>query len=172
MSGRRLERCLRFVDSFSKRSGQAIAPLVLVFMAVLIFEVIARYVFNSPTKWAHETSTFIFGAQFMLAGAYGFWRGSFINVEILHDRLPIRPRAILDLVLSILPLVICGLMIWKGGAFFLTSLRLHEHTQTVFGPPLYPLRGVIPVAAFLLLIQVIAKFARDLHLVITGEELK
>lgn len=165
-------RCLHLIDSLGKRSGQVIAPLVLVFMTVLIFEVVARYVFNSPTKWAHETSTFIFGAQFMLAGAYGFWRGSFINVEILHDRLPVRPRAILDLFLFIFPLIICGVMIWQGGSFFLNSVKIHEHTQTVFGPPLYPLRGIIPVAALLLLIQVAAKFARDLHLVTTGKELK
>jgi len=95
-----------------------------------------------------------------------------VNVEIFHDRLPLRVRAILDLVTFLLPLGICVLMIWLGGNIFLVSLGKLERTNTEFGPPLYPLRGVIPVAGFLLLTQVVAKFARDLHIAITGEELK
>ena len=166
------KRCLYLVDNLGKWSGQVIAPLALGYMAIIIIEVVARYGFNSPTKWAHETSTFIFGAQFMLGGAYCFWRGSMVNVEILHDRLSIRARAILDLFLFLIPLVIFIVMIWRGGSFFQFSLKQLEHTQTVFGPPLYPLRGIIPVAALLLLTQVVAKFVRDLHLVITGAELK
>lgn len=167
-----MKRYLHLIDNVSKWSGQVIAPLVLLYMSILIFEIVARYVFNAPTKWAHETSTFIFGAQFLLAGAYCFWRGSMVNVEIVHDRLPVRARAILDLFLFTIPLVICGIMIWYGGSFFGDSVTINEHTQTVFAPPLYPLRGVIPVAAFLLLIQVVAKFVRDLYLAVTGEELK
>ena len=166
------KRLLYLIDKLGKWSGQIIAPLVLLFMAIIIFEIVARYVFNSPTKWAHETTTFLFGAQFMLGGAYCFWRGSMVNVEIFHDRLSIRARAILDLFLFIIPLVICGLMIWRGGAFFWISVQQLERTQTVFGPPLYPLRGVIPLAALLLLVQVVGKFIRDLHIAITGAELK
>jgi len=156
----------------SKWSGQLVAPLVLVYLVILTFEMVARYVFNSPTLWAHETSTLIFGAQFMLGGAYCFWRGSMVNVEILHDRLSIRGRAILDLFLFVIPLVVFGIMIWRGGEFFWDSLKIREHTESLFSPPLYPLRGVIPMAAFLLLIQMVAKFVRDLHLAVTGEELK
>lgn len=167
-----LKRFVYLIDAVSKWSGQIIAPLVLASLAVLIFEITARYFFNAPTKWAHETSTFFFGAQFILGGAYCFYRGGMVNVEILHDRLSIRGRAILDLFLFIAPLVICIAMIWRGGYWFLDSVKINEHTQTVFGPPLYPLRGLIPLAAFLLLMQLVAKFVRDLHLVITGKELK
>jgi len=167
-----VKRFVCLIDSVSKWSGQIIAPLVLVSLAVLIFEITARYFFNAPTKWAHETSTFVFGAQFILGGAYCFYRGSMVSVEILHDRLPIRGRAILDLLLFLAPLAICVVMIWRGGWWFLDSVKINEHTQTVFGPPLYPLRGLIPLAAFLLLMQVVAKFVRDLHIAITGEVLK
>ena len=167
-----LKKCAHVIDRIGKWSGEIIAPLALVYMAILIFEIVARYAFNAPTKWAHETGTFIFGAQFMLGGAYCFWRGSMVNVEIFHDRLPLRARAILDLIVFLLPLGICVLMIWWGADIFLVSLEKFEHTNTEFGPPLYPLRGVIPIAAFLLLTQVVAKFVRDLHIAITQEEIR
>jgi TRAP-type mannitol/chloroaromatic compound transport system permease small subunit len=167
-----IKKSLRLIDGVSKWSGQLVAPLALVYLVILTFEMVARYAFNSPTLWASETSTFIFGAQFMLGGAYCLWRGGMVNVEVIHDRLPIRARAILDLFLFLIPLFVLGVMIWRGGEFFLNSFRIHEHTESVFSPPLYPLRGVIPLSAFLLLIQATAKFVRDLYLAITGEELK
>jgi len=95
-----------------------------------------------------------------------------VNVEVFHDRLPIRARAIFDLFLFIVPLTVLGAMVWRGGAFFLDSLAVREHTESLFSPPLYPLRGVIPVAAAMFLLQVAAKFLRDFHLAVTGEELK
>ncbi len=167
-----IARGLRFVDAISKWSGLIVAPLVLVYLVILLYEMTARYVFNAPTLWAHETSTFIFGTQFMLGGAYCYWSGSMVNVELFHARLPTRARAILDLFLFLVPLTVLVIMIWRGGEFFLYSLRILEHSSSVFSPPLYPLRGVIPLAACLLLLQIVAKFVRDLHLAITGEELK
>lgn len=167
-----LRRVLQLIDNVSKWSGLIVAPVILVYMGMFLYEMVSRYLFNSPTIWAHELSTFVFGIQFMLGGAYCFWRGSMVNVEVFHDRLPIRARAIFDLFLFIVPLAVLGAMVWRGGAFFLDSLALREHTESLFSPPLYPLRGVIPVAAFLFLLQVAAKFVRDFHLAVTGEELK
>lgn len=167
-----LRRVVRLIDAVSEWSGVLVAPLVLVYLVILLYEMVSRYFFNAPTIWAHETSTFVFGAQFMLGGAYCYCRGSMVNVEVFHDRLPMRARAIFDLFLFVVPVVVLGAMVWLGGSFFLDSFAVHEHSESLFSPPLYPLRGVIPVAAFLVLLQAIAKFIRDLHLAVTGEEFK
>jgi len=167
-----LKRVVRLIDAVSEWTGLIVAPLVLVYLVILLYEMTSRYCFNAPTLWAHETSTFVFGAQFMLGGAYCYWRGSMVNVEVFHDRLPMRARAIFDLFLFIISLVVLGAMVWLGGSFFLDSFAVREHSESLFSPPLYPLRGVIPVAALLFLLQAIAKFIRDFHLAVTGEELK
>lgn len=166
-----MRRYLQITNSIGKWSGELLAPLVMVYLVVILYEIIARYAFDSPTNWAHEMSTIVYGCQFMLAGAFCFWRGSMVNVEILYERIPVRIRAFLDLFLALIPFSICGVMIWKGGVAFWDSLMINEHSQTVWGPPLYPLRGVIPLAAFLLLLQLVAKFIRDLNIAITGEKL-
>ena len=36
------------------------------------YEVIARFVFNSPTNWVHESMFLMYGMQYMLAGAYAY----------------------------------------------------------------------------------------------------
>lgn len=162
------KRAARFIDRLAEWSGVVIAPLMLVYMVIILYEVVLRYVFNNPTIWATETATMVFGAQFMLAGAYCFWKGGMVNVGILHDRFPLRVRAVVDLITFLFPLVICLSLIWVGGGFFIDSVKEGELSNTFFAPPLYPLRGIIPASALLLLFQVVAKFARDLHIAITG----
>ncbi|MDD4859562.1 MAG: TRAP transporter small permease subunit [Dehalococcoidales bacterium] len=167
-----IKKILSLIDSLSKWSGVILAPLVLVYLSIIVYEIVSRYVFNSPTRWAHELGTYIFGAQFILAGAYCFWRGGFVNVEILYEKLSKRGKATMDTFMYALPLFICAVMIKYGWSFFLAAAKINEHSNTTWGPPLYPLRLMIPVGAALLLLQTTVKFVRDIHLAITGKELR
>jgi TRAP-type mannitol/chloroaromatic compound transport system permease small subunit len=167
-----LRTVVRYIDLTSKWSGYLFAPIALAYMVIIVYEVVMRYVFNRPTNWAHELSTFLFGTQFMLGGAFCLWRGSMVNVDILHVHIPTRLRAAIDAIFMILPIAICLLMFWLGGQMFLSSLAKLERTNTVWGPPLYPLRGVIPLAAALMLSQVIAQLLRRVHIVFTGRTLE
>ena len=167
-----LRTSVRYIDLTSKWSGYLFAPIALAYMVIIVYEVVMRYLFNRPTNWAHELSTFLFGTQFMLGGAFCLWRGSMVNVDILHVHIPLRLRAAIDAVLMILPITICVLMFWLGGQMFLSSLAKLERTNTVWGPPLYPLRGVIPLAAALMLSQVIAQLLRRVYTVCTGHVLE
>ncbi|MCU0612978.1 MAG: TRAP transporter small permease subunit [Candidatus Eisenbacteria bacterium] len=167
-----LRTSVRYIDLASKWSGYLFAPIALAYMVIIVYEVVMRYLFNRPTNWAHELSTFLFGTQFMLGGAFCLWRGSMVNVDILHAHIPVRLRAAIDAVFMILPIAICLLMFWLGGQMFLSSLAKLERTNTVWGPPLYPLRGVIPLAAALMLSQVIAQLFRRVYIVFTGRTLE
>ena len=44
----------RFYDHFSKFSGLAVAQLYLICAAVTGYEVISRYIFDSPTQWVFD----------------------------------------------------------------------------------------------------------------------
>ena len=167
-----LASTVRLIDGISKWSGLVVAPLVLVYMGILIYEMVARYIFNLPTLWAHEMSTYLFGAQFMLGGAYCYWCGAMVNVDVVHGRLKPRARAVVDILLFVVTASVLGAMIWYGLSIFLNSLRFLEHSDSAFSPPLYPLRGVIPFAASIFLLQAVGKLLRDVHLAVTGEDLK
>lgn len=167
-----LRTVVRRIDQTSRWSGHLFAPIALVYMLIIVYEVVMRYLFERPTNWAHELSTFLFGAQFMLGGAFCLWRGSMVNVEIFHVHIPFRVRAALDAVLMVLPVTICLLLFWFGGQMFLSSLAQLERTNTVWAPPLYPLRGMIPLAALLMLSQVIAQLLRRVYAACTGRPLE
>ena len=52
----RLKSVLRLIDATSEWAGKVASFLILPAMFVLLYEIVARYVFHAPTLWAHETS--------------------------------------------------------------------------------------------------------------------
>src|SRR5699024_11324918 len=118
---------------------------------LVVFEVISRKVFNSPTIWTYETITMIFGFHFMIVAAYGLLHKSLVNVDVLYDRLSQNTKAILDIITYLIlffPFIITVLIFSIGEAQH--SWVVKETSSTLFGAPVYLTKTVIPVAFSLL----------------------
>lgn len=159
------------VDKINEWVGKIISYLVIFMMVILSAEVVLRYGFNRPTIWAHETSQFLFGAFFILGAGYTLLYRRHVNMDMLYVRLSLRTRAIVDLVTGVLFLSFCAVLLWKGGLMAWDSVKLREVTYSVFAPPIYPLKITLVVGFFLLTLQGLAKFIRDLVTAISGREL-
>jgi len=83
-------------------------------------------------------------------------------MDILYNRLSLRGQAIIDLVTSIFFFIFVGLIVWTGWEAGWRSLQIGEASDSSWGPPIYPIKLIIPVGGFLLLIQGVAKFITDL----------
>ncbi|MFC1870853.1 TRAP transporter small permease subunit [Chloroflexota bacterium] len=167
-----MDHALKIIDRISELVGKAASFLVLPLAGVMGYDVIARYVFNAPTIWAHETTTFLFGALSILGIAYTLKVNGHINVDIIHKRFSPRARAIVDIVTSLLFFSFCSVLLWKGFEMAWSSLIVLEFSaRTPWEPPIYPIKMTMPIAAFLLLLQGLAKFIRDLTTAIKGREI-
>ena len=58
------------IDTLNEKIGFYGSYLVLPLIAVVGWEVLMRYGFNSPTSWAFEMTVFIYGIHYSLALAY------------------------------------------------------------------------------------------------------
>src|SRR5680860_544067 len=74
----------------------AASSLVFIMVAVISYEVVARYFFDAPTVWALELSTLLLGPYFLLAGPYFLHTAGHVNVDILYSKLSPRMAAIAD----------------------------------------------------------------------------
>lgn len=166
----KLKSILSVIDSMSEWSGKAVAWLLIPIIVVILYETTARYVFDSPTMWAHETTQMLFGAMFILGIAWVHRRGEHVNMDIIFNRFPVRMQAIVDMSTSIFLFLICATMVLKGGELAWVSLLNLERSFTPWHPPIYPLKFTIPIAGFLLLLQGVAKFIRDFDKAITGRK--
>ncbi len=160
-----------FVDAMNDRMGKIVSFLVYPVMLVLVYEVVMRYAFNSPTIWAHETSCMLYGAHFVLGGAYALRHDAFVNVEVFYMRFSRRTQAIVDLVTWTMFYVFVGVMLWKSLPWAWASFLVREFSSSTWGPPVWPVKWTIPFAAFFMLLQGMTKTIKDSYLAVTGREL-
>ena len=161
---------LHSIDTLSEWTGRALAFTMPALVIVVMWEVIARSGFDSPTRWSNELSLFLFGGAAILAGAYTYRHKAHVVLDILVSRLSVRKRAVLDIFTSGLFWMFCGFMLYWGWKFAAKAWKLHEMSWSFWGPPIYPMKTVIPVAAALILLQGAAHLARLVIPAVTGRE--
>ena len=166
-----MQNVLFFVDRVSSRVGQAFSWLIVVLTFLISWEVFARYVLNSPNPWAFDLMIMMYGAAFMMAGAYTLAKNGHVRGDVLYSFFPPRLQAGLDLLLYIvffIPGVVA--LVWAGYTYAAESFAIREHsTLTANGPPLYPFKMVIPFAGILLLLQGFVEIVRCVICLRRGE---
>jgi TRAP-type mannitol/chloroaromatic compound transport system permease small subunit len=164
-----MKRLLKIIDGLSEWSGKLFAYLFWPGVAVLVFEVVARYGFNSPTIWAHGTTQRIFSVYYFICGAYISLTRSHINMDIFYNRCTPRKKAILDIISFCFFFSFCGVLLWSGFRYAWVSLINLEPCNTPFRAPLYPVKLMIPLGALLIILQELAQLWRNLYFAIKGE---
>jgi len=162
---------LYFVDSLSAWVGKAFGWCIMVLTFATCYEVFVRYVLNAPTVWAFDMAVQMYGALFMMAGAYTLSRNGHVRGDVIHRLLPIRVQAGIDLTLYILFLLpgVFALM-WYGYEFAADSWRYKEVSwSSPARVQIYFFKTLIPIAGSLVLLQGIAEAMRCVICIRTGE---
>lgn len=157
-----MQRLIRAVDRLSIFLGKAAAWLFALLMVVVCVEVAKRYLMNMPTAWIFDATTMLYATGFMLCGAYGLAQNAHVRGDFLYGSMPPRRQAAFDLALYFLFFLpgVLGL-IFAGWDFAADSWRIAERSNiTAEGPPVYHFKTVIPVAAFLVLLQGLVEMLR------------
>ena len=162
---------IRFADSLSAWFGKAFAWLIIVMAVGTGYEVFVRYVLNSPTAWALDVSFIMYGALFMMGGAYTLSRGGHVRGDFLYRLLQPRTQAKIDFVLYIIfffPGVTA--LIFAGWKYAARSWGYGEvSAASPAGIPIYQFKTVIIAAGLLLFVQGIAQLMRCIIAIRTNE---
>lgn len=154
-------RYLRVQDGLSDWVGRVVSWLTLGIIGVLLFEVVARYLFNAPTVWGHELSTMFFGALSILAGSYTLRHQGHVRSDVVYRLLPPRGQAFCDVVIFVLALVVLAVVFRMAVDFTWHAWRIGEFSnRSVWRPPLWPIKATIPLAVGLLMLQCLAELVR------------
>lgn len=159
------------VDRISTAIGKGYGWFILVMTFGTSYEVFVRYVLDDPTTWAYDMSYNMYGALFIMAGAYTLSRNAHVRGDVIYRLWPARVQASIDLTLYILfflPGVLA--LTFAGLQYAGESWRYHE--VSVYSPtdiPIYPLKTLIPVAGFTLLVQGLAEIFRCIICLRTGQ---
>jgi TRAP-type mannitol/chloroaromatic compound transport system permease small subunit len=165
-----LAAIVRVLDGISDHSGKLFSWLIIPLMGAMVYEVVARYFFNAPTTWAYDISYTLYSALFLLGAAYALRHGDHVRTDFIYRLFSVRWQGIVDSVLYLCLLTPALVMLTLlSSQRAIHSYQIGERAMSsLWQPPMYPFRMLLPIALTLLLLQILAEVIRALYSVITG----
>lgn len=150
------------IDRITEFTGRIFCFSLLVIMSIQVMEVILRYVFNSPTKWAWDLNGQVFSASAMMAGAYAFLHDTHVRLDILYRNWSDRKKAMIDVLTYPLVCIAMMFVIWQGLDMAIWAFKTGERAHSYLRPIVWPVKSFLPLAATLLFLQCLVKWGRTM----------
>lgn len=146
---------------------------ILLVLAIIIYEVVSRRLFNSPHVWTYEIITFFYAIHFMILAAYTLLYRAHVSIDIFYLRISPRGQAIMNSITYLVFFFPFLYFLFQAGYDSASaSWATQEVTLTARLPIVMPaMKTITPVTALLILLQGLSTFIRSLFFVATGKEL-
>ena len=161
---------IKFADTLSTSIGKAFSWCIVILMGGTCYEVTMAYIFNKPTLWNFDFSMQMYGAIFMMAGAYTLSTEAHVRGDVIYILFKPRTQGYIDFVLYFIfffPGVLA--LAFYGFDYAALAWKIKE---TSWSSPaqiqIYMVKSVIPAAGVLLTIQGISEVFRCVICIQTG----
>lgn len=164
-------KVIHAIEGLSQWVGKAFGWCILILTLSVSYEVFVRYVLNAPTVWAFDMMVQMYGALFLMAGAYALAQDSHVRGDVLYRLFPVRWQARIDFVLYVL-FFFPGMfaLFWFGWEIAADSWRYKEVSwNSPARIQIYFFKTLIPVAGLLMMIQGVAEMMRCWIAMRTGD---
>ena len=151
---------MEIYNKIVKYSGYLASALFIAIGFIVSYEVIMRYLFNSPTVWVNEISRFLQIWATYLALTYSFDRKEFIRITVLYDKLNAVGKKVLDLISAIFILTFSSFVLYFGWLIAYDSLKVGRTSSTILDVPSFLTELAIPLCFAFLVIRVILEIFR------------
>ena len=161
---------ISFADHLSTSVGKAFSWCIVILMGGTCYEVVMAYAFNAPTLWNFDFSLQMYGAIFMMAGAYTLSTEAHVRGHVIYRLFKPRTQGYIDLILYFIfffPGVLA--LAFYGYEYAALAWKIKE---TSWNSPaqiqIYMAKALIPSAGILLIIQGISEVFRCVICIQTG----
>ena len=159
-----MQNLSRAIDALNEKTGLYSSYLILPLIVAVIYEVFMRYVFNAPTSWGFELTTFLYGMHYMLGLGDAHRTDTHVCIDIFEARMQPRNRNILRIITNLvifIPTMGC-MAIWSV-KYAITSWGMFEHASSSWSPAIYPYKTVMAVGFILFFLAGVSKLLKDFH---------
>lgn len=148
----------RAIDALNGGINKIVIWLVLLATLVSAGNASVRYIFhNSSNAWL-ELQWIMFGAIFLLGASYTFMKNGHVRVDVLYGKYPKRIQVWVDMLGTLLFLIpTCIIIILTALPWAINSFNIREMSPDAGGLPYWPVKWILPIAIFFLLLQAISE---------------
>jgi len=145
---------LRQLTAWLVDKASFLSALMLIVVSIMLcYEVIARFVFNSPTIWAQDYSVLAQVWFTYLAMGYALRRGDMIRITIVLDTLSPAVRTIANRLSSFIIVILCVMVCVLQLDVLMESIATGRKQPTMLALPLYIVEFPVLLGFFILGLQ-------------------
>ena len=158
-----VERFISFVEKINKKVGETAAYILPVFMCLMVYEGgNAIFLSVSPPCGFMRPVAIYLPIYIAFTGGWILLLKGHVSVDIAYERFSRKMKLIADLIVSIAGFMLFIVLLWFGWKYAWHAIITNQHSHTVFAPPMWPVKIMLPAASLLFLIQIAADIARSL----------
>lgn len=161
-----VKKGIRWVETLFTGVG-GIALTVIMFLGAA--DVIGRYFFNRPITGTQEICLALMGVALFLSWAGTQATRGHLGLDILYNAYPPRVRAVLDVFMLCVNLVLMVFIGWAGALVAANDIRSGLEID-VIGVPIGPLKLLIPIGAAVFVLECIVLMVHRVGDIKTGKE--
>ncbi len=156
-----IKKYVKGVDAMNRVVGLFSMYLIFVMMGILFYSSITK-TFFLPSLWTLEMAQFTMAAYYLLGGGYSMQKKSHVRMDLFYGEWKPKTKAITDS-FTVITLIIYLLFLLYG-AYSSTaySLKYGEVSNSAWAPYLAPVKIAMALGIFLMLLQAIAAFFRNI----------
>lgn len=192
-----LKAYVRFVDGMNRGVGKVVQYMLFVMMAILLWSSISK-TFFLPSLWTLEMAQFALVAYYILGGPYSIQLGSNVRMDLFYGAWSTRRKAWTDAFTVLFLIFYLVILLWGAlsstayslghfssdtfsfygtliGAFVtggpeavVAEFGHMERSASAWRPYLWPIKVIMIVGIFLMLLQALSQLGKDI-LSVRGE---
>lgn len=137
-----------------KGMNLVVSTICIVLFAVMVivgtYQIITRFVFNSPSTVSEELLTYTFAWMAIFSSAYVFGKRDHMRMTFIADKLPKEQRKILEIIIELLIIAFAVIVLIYGG-FTIMGLTMTQKTASL-GVMMGVIYAVVPICGILIAI--------------------
>lgn len=145
---------------------------VVAMMLIMTYDVVARYLFNSPTMWGGEIASYLMIAIVFLGLGHNLRLGSHIRIDVVTNLVPPRVRLLLEALAYAVGIVFAAMLLvgcWiRFENFWERQTTSSSPLMTELWIPMLP----VMIGAGIFLLAAVAGFATAVHTILTDQSIE
>ena len=134
---------------------------LFVIFGVLLWSSISK-TFFLPSLWTLEIAQFAMVAYYILGGPFSLQIGANVRMDLFYGGWTDRKKAWFDAFSILLLIFYLGVLLYGAIDSTTYSLQYNDRSPTAWRPLLWPIKIIMCVGIFLMLLQAISEFFKDI----------
>jgi len=153
---------VKYADAVNRTVGKFAMYLVFAMMGILLYSALSRTLFDSPVIWAVEMAQMTMAAYYLLGGGYSMQLGSHVRMDLLYGQWSPKRQAFTDSITAFCLIFYLIILLYGGISSTQYAIEYGQKNYSVWAPPMAPIKVVMTFGIFLMLLQAISIFFKDL----------